>query len=128
MIKCSFCVEAFSPSTLPSHLLLCGNKTDECPKCRQFIRRSHFAYHYENNCASIDEIETPPTRPRSQSAQRVSTNSNMPIARIDIPNDEFFKDYSGQNHSINSPRKNDRNQLFIPHFGKYFDLKQKFLI
>jgi hypothetical protein len=37
------------------HLLQCGNKTDQCPNCRLFIRRAVFAYYYENNCANLDE-------------------------------------------------------------------------
>ncbi|CAF3799437.1 unnamed protein product [Rotaria sordida] len=36
------------------HLMMCGNKTDQCPNCRQFVRRAIFAYHYENNCANPD--------------------------------------------------------------------------
>ncbi|CAF0825418.1 unnamed protein product [Rotaria sordida] len=47
----------FSSSTaIREHLLVCGNKTDQCPKCRKFIRRAIFAYHYENDCAYIDEF------------------------------------------------------------------------
>ncbi len=37
--------------------MLCGNKTDECPNCHKFIRRAVFAYHYENNCANLNETE-----------------------------------------------------------------------
>ena len=51
------------------HLLLCGTKTDQCPNCRRFVQRAVFAYHYENNCADINETNR--TRaisiPRSQS-------------------------------------------------------------
>ncbi len=54
--KCSFCDKTFSSSTeLSEHLVLCGNKTDQCPTCRRFIRRAIFAYHFENNCANLDE-------------------------------------------------------------------------
>lgn len=34
--------------------MLCGNKTDQCPNCRKYVRRAIFAYHYENNCADPD--------------------------------------------------------------------------
>jgi hypothetical protein len=37
--------------------MLCGNKTDECPNCKKYIRRAIFAYHFENNCANLDAIE-----------------------------------------------------------------------
>jgi hypothetical protein len=37
--------------------MTCGNKTDQCPNCRKFIRRAIFAYHYENNCATLDEFD-----------------------------------------------------------------------
>ena len=40
---------------MSKHLILCGNKTDQCPNCRRFIRRAVFAFHYENNCADLDE-------------------------------------------------------------------------
>ena len=39
--------------------MLCGNKTDQCPNCRKYIRQAIFAYHYENNCADPDE-QIPP--------------------------------------------------------------------
>ncbi|CAF4542701.1 unnamed protein product [Rotaria sp. Silwood1] len=56
-LLCSFCNTYFSSSTaIREHLLVCGNKTDQCPKCRKFIRRAIFAYHYENECAYIDEF------------------------------------------------------------------------
>jgi len=42
---------------LAQHLHLCGNKTDECPKCKKFVRRAYFVYHYENNCASDPDAE-----------------------------------------------------------------------
>ncbi len=37
--------------------MTCGNKTDQCPNCRKYIRRAIFAYHYENNCANLDEFD-----------------------------------------------------------------------
>ena len=40
---------------LMEHLMLCGNKTDECPNCKKYVRRAIFAYHYENNCANLDD-------------------------------------------------------------------------
>ncbi|CAF3665569.1 unnamed protein product [Rotaria sordida] len=107
-IQCSFCQEMFSSTVIRDHLLACGNKTDQCPRCRQFIRRSHFTYHYENNCASIDEIETPPTRPKTRLAQQYApTNSNKPISRVDIPSNDYPENYSDQN----SPRGNRRSPL-----------------
>ncbi|CAF3731756.1 unnamed protein product [Rotaria sp. Silwood1] len=42
---------------MEDHLLMCGNKTDQCPNCRKFIRRAMFAYHYENGCADVDAID-----------------------------------------------------------------------
>ena len=34
------------------------------------------AYHYENNCAAINDVETSPSRPKRRSGQRSPTNSN----------------------------------------------------
>ncbi len=53
-VYCSFCGENFMSSiVLRDHLMICGNKTDQCPNCRKYIRRAIFAYHYENNCANF---------------------------------------------------------------------------
>ena len=43
--------------------MLCGNKTDQCPKCYKFIRRAVFTYHYENGCVNIDEPDATPRAP-----------------------------------------------------------------
>jgi hypothetical protein len=58
VVSCLFCNEKFSSSNdLSIHLILCGNKTDACPKCKKYIRRAVFAYHYQNNCTNIDESD-----------------------------------------------------------------------
>ena len=58
-VFCSFCEEGFESSKkMMDHLLMCGNKTDQCPNCEKYIRRAIFAYHYENNCAELDEAST----------------------------------------------------------------------
>ena len=59
--RCSFCDEEYSSSSIGEHLMLCGNKTDQCPNCRKYIRRAVFAYHYENDCANLDETEDKPS-------------------------------------------------------------------
>jgi hypothetical protein len=38
--------------------MMCGNKTDECPNCRTFVRRAILAYHRGNNCANPDAPAT----------------------------------------------------------------------
>ncbi|CAF1589920.1 unnamed protein product [Adineta ricciae] len=58
MVKCCFCGDfQLSTSALRTHLTFCGNKTDQCPKCHKFITRATFAYHYENKCATLDDID-----------------------------------------------------------------------
>ncbi|CAF1243725.1 unnamed protein product [Adineta ricciae] len=105
-VECSFCEQTFPTSNaLREHLTLCGNKTDECPKCRQFIRRSHFAYHYQNNCALASSVETPPNQRRLQIAQRSPVNPNLPVARIDVPNNDHSPRQNGRAHSAESNRK-----------------------
>jgi hypothetical protein len=105
-LACSFCEETFpSSAKLSEHLLLCGNKTDQCPNCYKLIRRSHFAYHYENNCAPIERVETPPPPtppPRSRSAQHSSTNSNKPYAREDVPDENYPPRINGRMQSATS--------------------------
>ncbi|CAF3858470.1 unnamed protein product [Rotaria magnacalcarata] len=113
-IKCSFCPETFSSSNLMrDHLLFCGNKTDQCPRCHQLIRRSHFAYHYENKCASVDEIETPPSRIKNRSVHHAPVNLNMPFSRVDVPSNGYPEEYPGQKSSTNSPRGNGKMQLAL---------------
>ena len=56
--RCSFCQNVFESSNdLAEHLITCGNKTDQCANCQQFIRRAFFNYHYENNCADVNIVE-----------------------------------------------------------------------
>jgi hypothetical protein len=61
------------------HLMSCGNKTDQCPKCRQYVRRAIFVYHYENNCANPDALqkneETNPKNATNQQRQPENKNS-----------------------------------------------------
>ncbi len=60
--------------------MMCGNKTDECPNCKKFIRRAVFAYHYENNCTNLNESEADiqltsrQTNNASQSSSGLATN------------------------------------------------------
>ena len=44
---------------MSNHLLLCGNKTEQCPRCQRFVRRAIFAYHCDNRCTDPGEIESP---------------------------------------------------------------------
>jgi hypothetical protein len=56
-VSCSFCGGEYSSENIRSHLMTCGNKTDQCPNCRKYIRRAIFAYHYENNCANLEDFD-----------------------------------------------------------------------
>ena len=58
------------------HLFLCGNKTDRCPNCRLFIRRAVFAYHFENNCADLDEA-TGSVKSKANSADTRQTSRSQ---------------------------------------------------
>ncbi len=55
LISCSFCNARFPPGEfLREHLIICGNKMDLCLRCRQYVQRSMFNYHYDNNCTNDD--------------------------------------------------------------------------
>ncbi|CAF1239750.1 unnamed protein product, partial [Rotaria sordida] len=83
-VFCSFCNEEFSSSkTMGDHLMMCGNKTDQCPNCRQFIRRAIFAYHYENNCANPDA----PTRDNESNQKAQDTTRSQ---QFNDSNDNAF--------------------------------------
>lgn len=57
-VACPFCDENLRTLIdLHDHLILCGTKTDQCPKCQRFIQRAVFAYHYENDCAQINPTD-----------------------------------------------------------------------
>ncbi len=40
---------------MEERLMICGNKTDQCLKCKKLIRRAVFAYRYENNYRDFNE-------------------------------------------------------------------------
>ncbi|CAF4418883.1 unnamed protein product [Rotaria magnacalcarata] len=82
-VYCSFCNEGFvSPKAMGTHLMMCGNKTDQCPKCRRYIRRAIFAYHYENDCANPDA----PTRDNETNKKTQNfARSNNPEYDARIP-------------------------------------------
>ena len=73
--SCMFCDKELQESELADHLLMCGNKTDECPRCRKFVRRAVFAYHYENHCADPDELENE----TSATSNRRSVSAHIPV-------------------------------------------------
>jgi len=64
----------FTPKTIGEHLMQCGNKTEQCPTCEKFIRRAIFAYHYENNCANLDENENSITSTTNQNSVKQLDN------------------------------------------------------
>jgi len=65
---------------LTEHLMLCGNKTEQCPNCEKFIRRAIFAYHYENQCANLDEPDLTPTTTTNDSVQLRTYQLEKPSA------------------------------------------------
>ncbi|CAF0965691.1 unnamed protein product [Adineta ricciae] len=52
---CPFCEEPLTSFSKRDHVLICGRKTDECPRCRTFVSRAVFGRHYANDCANLDE-------------------------------------------------------------------------
>jgi hypothetical protein len=76
--------------------MLCGNKTDECPNCGKFIRRAIFAYHYENNCANLDESE----------------GENRPTSRQTDAKSKYQSDNASQSSS-NSAADNNKHISII---------------
>jgi len=88
--------------------MTCGNKTDPCPNCRQFIRRAVFAYHYENNCANVEEADTPTPRSKNSSSHRSSSKSKkLALGENDV-NDHEQKKTSGYHSSNDRSKTLDR--------------------
>ena len=44
---------------MSDHLLLCGNKTEQCPRCQRFVRRAIFVYHCDNRCTDPEDTKSP---------------------------------------------------------------------
>lgn len=90
-VQCFFCDNEYVASAIGEHLMLCGNKTDQCPKCGKYIRRAVFAYHYENNCANLDETEghiaspTVVSNHTSQSSMNFNTGTENNFPRTTEP-------------------------------------------
>jgi hypothetical protein len=117
-LKCSFCEETCpSSDKLREHLLLCGNKTDQCPNCHQRIRRSHFAYHYENNCAPIDRVETP--RPKRRAPLCLVTDSNRPqLTPISSPSNQN-QDEKNSNGIVHLPCEICNEPIDLPNWSQH---------
>jgi len=123
LVSCSFCNEECPASAIGEHLMTCGNKTDQCPNCKKYIRRAIFAYHYENNCANLDESEPagsavanrpqtfstfqPGNAASSLSRSSVENNKQISIWNVDIPAD-------AQQQIIASQQSNSGRLQFIP--------------
>jgi GTPase Era involved in 16S rRNA processing len=53
--SCQFCHERLSTENeMRTHLMQCGTKTEQCPRCKKYIQRSIFVYHKDNNCADLN--------------------------------------------------------------------------
>jgi hypothetical protein len=52
---CPFCKKEFSTGNeMHNHLEQCGSKTERCSHCKNYIQRSLFNFHQENNCAYLN--------------------------------------------------------------------------
>ena len=40
-----FCGEKIAPGKMAEHLLICGNKTDKCPDCGEWVKRNELRDH-----------------------------------------------------------------------------------
>jgi hypothetical protein len=87
--------------------MMCGNKTDQCPNCHKFIRRAIFAYHYENNCANLDEPDAPTPPSRILSAHRPSSNISKSVSK---KNDFIDDDQENKSDSTSVNDDSDRLQ------------------
>jgi hypothetical protein len=49
---CTYCEAYFPADQFRFHNIECGNRTDQCPKCKEFIRKKVFKDHLtKNNCS-----------------------------------------------------------------------------
>ena len=92
-VQCSFCNNEYPSLAIGEHLMLCGNKTDQCPKCEKYIRRAIFAYHYENNCVNLDETEDHPsgiTKMTNASPTVVSNHASQSAMSFNVRKENDF--------------------------------------
>jgi hypothetical protein len=108
--------------------MLCGNKTDQCPKCRRFIRRAVFAYHYENECADLEETDTPAVSSRSSSARRRrrDSNSERPPSRESVKNDHHQENDTDYNSSNYHSKRIDKTQPTASNNSEFSFINDRF--
>ncbi|OMJ93923.1 hypothetical protein SteCoe_2974 [Stentor coeruleus] len=50
-IICEYCEASFPTDLYKSHIFECGNRTDQCPRCRNYIKKRDYIEHrMKNNC------------------------------------------------------------------------------
>ena len=58
---CTYCEASFPADQFKSHTSQCGNRTDQCPRCKEFIRKKDFQEHsLQNSC--VPPRPKPPVR------------------------------------------------------------------
>lgn len=55
-IICEFCDASFPADLYRSHIFECGNRTDQCPRCREYVKKRDYIQHrMKNDCKLYSE-------------------------------------------------------------------------
>ncbi|CAF1139006.1 unnamed protein product [Rotaria magnacalcarata] len=114
--SCEFCNEYLPTSqAMGAHLYQCGNKTDQCPICRKYVRRAIFTYHVYNNCINLDEDYTSSkssTREKNSSnrTRKTQTGSNDEDLTVTIASIQRLESHSDSELANTSSRQATKNK------------------
>jgi hypothetical protein len=83
------------------HLLMCGNKTNQCPICQKYVRKAIFDYHCDNNCVDPDKDNALDEKSNELPSPRRPTQAT---SRTDV----FNTDNGDDNDYISRSRPNSK--------------------
>lgn len=86
-VMCEFCEASFPKDQFRVHQLDCGNRTEECPRCKEFIKRRDFKDHVQaRKCKDYaerlreKELEKDLKRRREAEERRKETEERLKLA------------------------------------------------
>ena len=54
--NCPYCENTFPADEFRDHIIMCGSKTEECTKCKQYIQRTQWLIHEQSTCSALYRV------------------------------------------------------------------------